>query len=46
LERIIPMKVLDFLPTMADVMEGAAPLLRVAGLSHAFGGQKVLKDDG
>jgi ABC-type uncharacterized transport system ATPase subunit len=38
------MKVLDCLPTMADVMDGAAPLLRVAGLSHAFGGQKVLKD--
>jgi ABC-type sugar transport system ATPase subunit len=38
------MKVLDFLPTMADVMEGAAPLLRVAGLSRAFGGQWVLKD--
>jgi ABC-type branched-subunit amino acid transport system ATPase component len=38
------MKVLDCLPIMADVMEGAAPLLRVAGLSHAFGGQKVLKD--
>jgi ABC-type branched-subunit amino acid transport system ATPase component len=38
------MKVLDCLPIMADVMEGAAPLLRVAGLSHAFGGQQVLKD--
>jgi ABC-type molybdenum transport system ATPase subunit/photorepair protein PhrA len=38
------MKVLDCLPTMADVMEGAEPLLRVAGVSHAFGGQQVLKD--
>ena len=42
------MNVLNPLSSMVEsavsLAESAAPLLRVAGLCHAFGGQQVLKD--
>jgi ABC-type branched-subunit amino acid transport system ATPase component len=38
------MNVLDRLSTMPDTTKSTLPLLRVEGLSHAFGGQQVLQD--
>jgi ABC-type branched-subunit amino acid transport system ATPase component len=48
LQLVVFMSVLNRLSAMAESAGGAAemaaPLLRVAGLCHAFGGQQVLKD--